>query len=112
MYLSLIVTFILILGTTIFALQNGMPLEVNFFIWGFNTSLITVIFGSSLIGAVIMAVIAVPGAIRKHFRVKKQARMIYELGKKSQELENQLIEKGEEKEEEKETSFDSPSEIS
>jgi len=108
MYVSLIVTFILILGTTIFALQNGMPLEVKFFVWVFNTSLIAVIVVSSLIGAVIMATITVPGTIRKHFRAKKLAKEVDELGKKTQELENQLIENGEEKE----TSPDSPSEIS
>ena len=93
MYVPLIITFLLILGITVFAFQNGMPLEVNFFIWGFKTSLIAVIFGSSLIGAIIVAVFTFPGIIKKHFKEKKLSKQVRDLEKKSQELENQLIER-------------------
>ncbi|MBN2467490.1 MAG: LapA family protein [Deltaproteobacteria bacterium] len=95
MYISLIVTFALILGVTIFALQNGMPLEVKFIVWGFHTSLIAVILGSALVGVLIMAVISMPGLVKERFRAKKLQKRVRELENKSQELEHQLMEKRE-----------------
>ena len=95
MYVSLIVTFLLILGITIFALQNGMPLKVKFFVWEYDTSLVAVVFGSSLIGFIIGFIFTLPGVIRKHFRERKLTRQVHELEKKSQELEGHSVEKGE-----------------
>ena len=89
MYLPLILSFLMILGITIFALQNGMPLEVNFLAWGFKTSLIAVILGSVLLGAIIVSIFSLPLLIKKHFREKRLAKQLNELEKKFQELENQ-----------------------
>jgi len=108
MYIPLIITFLLILGITIFALQNGMSLEVKFLVWGFNTSLIAVIFASALIGAMIVSAFTLPGIIKKHFREKSLARQVRELEKKSQELEKQLTEESEVKG----VAFDSEGEVS
>jgi len=83
----------MILGITIFALQNGMPLEVNFLAWGFKTSLIAVILGSVLLGAIIVSIFSFPLLIKKHFREKRLARHLSELEKKFQELENQSQQK-------------------
>ncbi len=71
MTLSLIVTFILILLVTVFGLQNGMPLNVKFLFWNLHTSLITVIFGSSLIGAAIIAILTLPKLVTKHLNEKR-----------------------------------------
>jgi len=71
MYVTLIITFLLILLVSIFGFQNGVPVEVNFLFWHVRTSLITVIFGSSLIGALIIAILTVPKLISKHFKTKK-----------------------------------------
>lgn len=101
MYIPLIISFLLVLGITIFALQNGMPLEVKFLVWGFKTSLVAVILGSLLVGVMIVAVFSLPVLIKRHFREKRLARQFHDLEKKSLELENQLQEK-------KETTF-SPS---
>lgn len=95
MYLPLIITFVLILGITVFALQNGMPLEVKILTWSIKTSLIAVIFGSALIGGLIVAVFTFPIVIKKHFREKKLTKKSVELEKKTQELENQLTERRE-----------------
>jgi uncharacterized integral membrane protein len=89
MYLPLILSFLMILGITIFALQNGLPLEVRFLVWGFKTSLIAVILGSVLIGATIVSIFSLPLLIKKHFREKRLAKQIREIEKKSQELETQ-----------------------
>jgi putative membrane protein len=93
MYLPLILSFLMILGITIFALQNGVPLEVKFLVWGFKTSLIAVILGSVLIGAIIVSIFSLPLLIKKHFREKRLAKQVNELEKKSQELENQSQQK-------------------
>jgi len=93
MYLPLILSFLMILGITIFALQNGLPLEVKFLAWGFKSSLIAVILGSALIGALIVSLFSLPLLIKKHFREKRQAKQLSELEKKTQELENQSQQK-------------------
>jgi putative membrane protein len=93
MYLPLILSFLMILGITVFALQNGVPLEVNFLLWGFKTSLIAIILGSVLIGAIIVSIFSLPLLIKKHFHEKRLAKQISELEKKSQELENQSQQK-------------------
>lgn len=93
MYLPLILSFLMILGITIFALQNGVPLEVKFLVWGFKTSLIAVILGSVLIGAIIVSIFSVPLLIKKHFCEKRLSKQIVELEKKSQELQNHFQQK-------------------
>lgn len=93
MYLPLILSFLMILGITIFALQNGVPLEVKFLAWGFKTSLIAVILGALLSGAIIVSIFSLPLLIKKHFREKRMAKQLGDLEKKSQELENQSQQK-------------------
>lgn len=95
MYIPLITTFVLVLGITIFALQNGQPLEVKFITWGFETSLVAVIFGAAIIGSLIVAVFSFPLIIKKHFRANRLAKQVQELEKKSQELGNELQQKKE-----------------
>jgi len=85
MYVTLIITFILVLLVTIFGLQNGMPLQVRFLFWDLNTSLIAVIFGSTLIGALIVAVLAIPKLITKHFREKKLTKKLDGVAKLSKD---------------------------
>ncbi len=80
MYVTLIITFILILLVTIFGLQNGMPLEVKFLFWNLKTSLITVVFGSSLVGALIVAILTLPKLTAKHFREKKLKKQLDQVG--------------------------------
>lgn len=94
MYVSLIVTFLLILGITIFALQNDTLIAIKFFIWEYTYTQVAVILGSALVGAAIMAVMTWPHMIKKHFKARKFARQICDLEKKNQDLENQLIAQG------------------
>jgi uncharacterized integral membrane protein len=89
MYLPLILSFLMMLGITIFALQNGKPWNVKFLLWDFETSQIAVILGSALIGAIIVSIFSLPLLIKKHFREKRLAKQIREIEKKSQELETQ-----------------------
>ena len=95
MYVSLIVTFLLVLGITVFALQNDTTIAIKFFIWECDYTQVVVILGSALLGAAIMAVMTWPQMIKKHFKARRLARQVCELEKKNQELENQLMAQGE-----------------
>jgi len=92
MYLSLIVTFLLLLGIIITSIQNSMPLELTFFTWKLQMSLMALIFYASLFGGAIVGVLALPKLVNKYFKVRKLNREIYELKKKIMELEKKKAE--------------------
>ena len=96
MYLSLIVTFLLILGVTVFALQNSMLLEFTFMTWTFKTSLVAIIFVACLVGIFVGMVLTLPGLVKKHFREKKLAKVARQLEKRNLELEAELAAQDEE----------------
>jgi len=87
MYLSLIITFLLLLGIIITSLQNGMPLELKFITWNLQMSSRALILYSSLIGGAIVAVLAVPKLVRKTFDVRRLNKEIYKLKEKILESE-------------------------
>jgi uncharacterized integral membrane protein len=90
MYLSLIITFLLLLVIIITAIQNSMPLDFKFFTLNFQISITALIFFSSLVGGAIVAVLALPKLATKslHGRsmnreIKKLKEENLQLGKKS-----------------------------
>lgn len=87
MYLSLIVTFLLMLGLIVAGVQNSLPVELNFFAWKFQLSLMAVIFYSALIGGAIVAVLTLPKLASKSLRVRRQNKEIYALKKNAVDLE-------------------------
>jgi uncharacterized integral membrane protein len=88
MYLSLIITFLLLLVVIITAIQNSMPLEFKFFAWKLQISITALIFYSSLIGAAIVAVLALPKLARKSLDVRRLQRDSYKLKGRMLDLEN------------------------
>jgi uncharacterized integral membrane protein len=88
MYLSLIITFLLLLVVIITAIQNSMPLELKFFAWKLQISITALIFYSSLIGAAIVAVLALPKLVRKSLDVRRLQRDSYKLKGRMLDLEN------------------------
>jgi uncharacterized integral membrane protein len=87
MYLSLIITFLLLLGLVITSLQNSMPLELKFISWNLQMSFAALILYSSLIGGAIVAVLTLPKLVRKSLDVRSLNREIYKLKKRIVELE-------------------------
>ena len=87
MYLSLIITFLLLLVVIITAIQNSMPLDFKFFTWDLQISITALISYSSLIGGAIVAVLALPKLVKKSLNIRKLHREIYKLKEKSLELE-------------------------
>ena len=97
MYLSLIITFLLLLVIIITSIQNSMPLELKFVVWKLQISLTALIFYSSIIGAAIVALLALPKLVNKSFKVRGLNKEVAEMKKEIVELKKQSIEKFEEK---------------
>lgn len=87
MYLSLIITFLLLLGVIVAGIQNSMPIELKFFVWKFQLSLMALIFYSSLIGGAVVAVLTLPKLASKSLKVRRLNKENYELKKRAVELE-------------------------
>ena len=87
MYLSLIISFLLLLGLVITSLQNSMPLELKLITWNLQMSFAALILYSSLIGGAIVAILALPKLVRKSLDVRSLNRKIYKLKGKILELE-------------------------
>jgi len=79
MYLSLIITFLLILGIIIPSVQNIMPLELKFITWNLQMSATALILYSALIGGAIVAVLILPKLMRKTLDVRSLKKEIYKL---------------------------------
>ena len=86
MYLSLIITFLLLLVIIITAIQNSMPLDFKFFIWNFQISITALIFFSSLIGGAIVAVLALPKLATKSLHGRSMNREIKKLKEENLQL--------------------------
>ena len=85
MTVTLIIPFILVLLVTVFGFQNGMPLDVKFLFWNLHTSLIAVIFGSSIIGAAIVALLTLPKLVTKHLNEKRLKKKLSGVAQLSEE---------------------------
>ena len=86
MYLSLIITFLLLLVIIITAIQNSMPLDFKFFTWHFQLSITALIFYSSLIGGAIVAVLTLPKLAMKSLHLRRMNREMHKLKQKILEL--------------------------
>jgi len=91
MYVSLIITFLLLLAIIIPAIQNSMPLDFKLFIWKFQVSITALIFYSSLFGGVIVGVLALPKLAKKSFHERSMNREIHKLKEKILELEKRHV---------------------
>lgn len=79
MYFSLIITFLLFLIIIITGIQNSMPLEVKFMIWELQMSITALIFYSSLIGGAIIAILTLPGLVKKSLHLRSLKRDVNKL---------------------------------
>jgi uncharacterized integral membrane protein len=86
MYLSLIITFLLLLVIIITAIQNSMPLDFKFFTLNFQISITALIFFSSLIGGAIVAVLALPKLATKSLHGRSMNREIQKLKEENLQL--------------------------
>ena len=82
MYLSLIITFLLLLVIIVTAIQNSMPLDFRFFTWTFQLSITALIVYSSLTGGAIVAILTLPKLAKKSFHERSMNKEINKLKEK------------------------------
>jgi putative membrane protein len=72
---------LVVIGMAIFAIQNSgaTPVQINFLVWGFETSLIYTILGSMGLGILITIFFWIPRAIRSSLRSKELRRQLENL---------------------------------
>jgi uncharacterized integral membrane protein len=87
MYLSLVITTLLLMGIVITGIQNSMPLEVKFIVWNHQMSLTALIFYSSVFGGAVVAVLALPKLVRKCLQVRRLNKEMVSLKQRVLELE-------------------------
>ncbi|MCF8069247.1 MAG: LapA family protein [Desulfobacterales bacterium] len=87
MYLSLIISFLLLMGIVIAFFQNNMPLELKFITLNIQMPYGALILFFSLIGGAIVAVLALPKLARKSLDVRRLHKEIYTLKRKILEME-------------------------
>ncbi|RJR43336.1 MAG: LapA family protein [Desulfobacteraceae bacterium] len=85
MYLSLIITFLILLALVITGIQNSMPLELKFVVWNLQMSLTALIFCASLFGGAIVAALTLPKLVKKSFQVRRLNREMVALKERGPE---------------------------
>lgn len=83
MYITIIVSFILILAVAIPGIQNNTPVTLKFFLWDIEVSLTALIFYSALLGAAIAAILMLPKLARKSLDLRSLKKQISTLQKKA-----------------------------
>lgn len=64
-------SFLFALAVATFAVQNSLPVVVNFFIWSINTTLVIVILGSATFGAMVILSLAIFVQFRLRFALQR-----------------------------------------
>lgn len=89
MYLSLIVTFLLLMGLVVSGVQNTDPIQLKFLTWVFQMSLTGLIFYAALLGAAVVSVLTLPRLARQSLRKRALRKETAQLKQRIVELENQ-----------------------
>jgi len=89
MYFSLIITFLLLLGIIVASIQNSISLDLKFFTWKLQLSVMALILYSSLIGGAIIAILTLPKLVSKYLKIRSLKKEIDVLKRKTLELEKQ-----------------------
>lgn len=78
------------LAAVAFALQNNVPVTVTFLLWRFDSSLAMVLLLALALGAVIVALVSTPRALRSQWLLSSQRREIAALKEANAEREKRL----------------------
>jgi uncharacterized integral membrane protein len=90
MQLLVIFGILVALGGLVFALQNNVPVTVTFLVWRFDSSLAMVLLLALGIGAVIVALVSTPAALRSQWTIARMRREITSLKASRDELERRV----------------------
>jgi uncharacterized integral membrane protein len=87
MYVTLIVTFLLVLAVVIPGMQNNTPVTLKFFFWDIEATLTALIFYAALLGAAIVAILILPKLARKYLDIRNLRKQLASLKEKAIETE-------------------------
>lgn len=79
MQIKIIAAIFIAMAGVIFAMQNNVPVTVNFLLWRFDSSLALVLLAALALGAIIVALLTTPATIRRQWQLIRQKRRIDEL---------------------------------
>lgn len=86
MQLTIIVAILVAAGGVSFALQNNVPVTVNFLLWRFDSSLAMVLLLAVAAGAFIVALLTTPATLRGQWRGRRQLQHIKDLERECEGL--------------------------
>lgn len=82
MQLMIIAAIFVGIGAVAFAMQNNLPVTVNFLLWRFDSSLAMVLLLALAMGAIVVALLTTPGTLRRQWLLARQRRQLEELEKR------------------------------
>ena len=71
MQLAVILGILVAIGGVLFALQNNVPVTVTFLVWRFDSSLAMVLILALALGAIIVALVSTPAALRSYWTIAR-----------------------------------------
>ena len=91
MQLVTIVAILFAIVGVLFALQNTVPVTVDFMLWSFDSSLALVLLLALALGGVIVSLVSTPATIRRQWTIMRQQSRIEELEKSARSLEEKVL---------------------
>lgn len=82
MQLMIIAAIFVGIGAVAFAMQNNLPVTVNFLLWRFDSSLAMVLLLALATGAIVVALLTTPGTLRRQWQLARQRRQLEEMEKR------------------------------
>ena len=82
MQLMIIAAIFVGIGAVAFAMQNNLPVTVNFLLWRFDSSLAMVLLLALATGAIVVALLTTPGTVRRQWQLARQRRQLEEMEKR------------------------------
>lgn len=92
MHLLLIVGIVLAIGVVGFALQNNVPVTVNFALWSFDGSLALVLLLAMGLGVVIAGLLSSPSMIKNRWASSRLRHQVLRLEQDKRALEQRTVE--------------------
>jgi uncharacterized integral membrane protein len=71
MQLTVILSIVVAIGGVSFALQNNVPVTVNFLVWRFDSTLAMVLLVALALGALIVALVSTPATLKAQWNVAR-----------------------------------------
>lgn len=86
MQLAVIIAIVIAVAGVLFAVQNGVPTTVVFFIWRFDASLGVLMLLALALGALLVALLSTPAAVRANWLIRRQRKELENLKTANVEL--------------------------